>query len=190
MLPLLRHRQKSRAISDQHSRRRHTCKWRDVILFQFENNVRNLTKFWCERSLRKLWSIICIIAVCEHLQQHHARICMCVNCRAVCDYVSMFRVHLKHRRLDGLLNHLFRRRSRKTSSGASLAFLMGIDRWPVNSPHKGPVTQKMFPFDDVIIRISQDGGTCFSLLSDNLGTKMSKSNVTLLLWQHILIWKI
>ena len=27
----------------------------------------------------------------------------------------------------------------------------GIHRWPVNSPHKGPVTWKMFPFDDVII---------------------------------------
>ena len=23
--------------------------------------------------------------------------------------------------------------------------------WPVNSPHKGPVTRKMFPFDDVIM---------------------------------------
>ena len=27
----------------------------------------------------------------------------------------------------------------------------GIHRWPVNSPHKGPVTRKMFPFDDVIM---------------------------------------
>ena len=26
-----------------------------------------------------------------------------------------------------------------------------IHRWPVNSPHKWPVTRKMFPFDDVII---------------------------------------
>ena len=25
----------------------------------------------------------------------------------------------------------------------------GIHRWPVNSPHKWPVTRKMFPFDDV-----------------------------------------
>ena len=36
-------------------------------------------------------------------------------------------------------------------SPASLAFVWGIHRWPVNSPHKGPVTRKMFPFDDVII---------------------------------------
>ena len=36
-------------------------------------------------------------------------------------------------------------------SSASLAFVRGIPRWPVNSPHKGPVTRKMFPFDDVIM---------------------------------------
>ena len=34
----------------------------------------------------------------------------------------------------------------------SLAFVRGIHRWPVNSPYKGPVTCKMFPFDDVIMR--------------------------------------
>ena len=36
-------------------------------------------------------------------------------------------------------------------SSASLAFVRGICRWPVNSPHKGPVTRKMFLFDDVIM---------------------------------------
>ena len=36
-------------------------------------------------------------------------------------------------------------------SSASLAFMRGIHRWPVNSPHKGPVTRKRFPLDDVII---------------------------------------
>ena len=40
---------------------------------------------------------------------------------------------------------------RKHQSSASLAFVWGIHRWPVNSPHKWPVTRKMFPFDDVII---------------------------------------
>ena len=39
----------------------------------------------------------------------------------------------------------------KHQSSASLAFVRGIHRWPVNSPHKWPVTRKMFPFDDVII---------------------------------------
>ena len=40
---------------------------------------------------------------------------------------------------------------RKQQSSASLAFVWGIHRWPVNSTHKGPVTRKMFPFDDVIM---------------------------------------
>ena len=40
---------------------------------------------------------------------------------------------------------------RKHHSSASLAFVRGIHRSPVNSPHKGPVTLKMFPFDDVIM---------------------------------------
>ena len=40
---------------------------------------------------------------------------------------------------------------RKHQSSASLAFVRGIHRRPVNSPHKWPVTRKMFPFDDVII---------------------------------------
>ena len=42
---------------------------------------------------------------------------------------------------------------RKHQSSASLAFVWGIYLWPgpVNSQHKGPVTRKMFPFDDVIM---------------------------------------
>ena len=43
---------------------------------------------------------------------------------------------------------------RKHQSSASLAFVWGIHRWPVNSPHKWPVTRKMFPFDDVIVSFS------------------------------------
>ena len=40
---------------------------------------------------------------------------------------------------------------RKHQSSASLDFVREIHRWPVNSPHKGPVTRKMSPFDDVIM---------------------------------------
>ena len=39
----------------------------------------------------------------------------------------------------------------KHQSFASLAFAGRIHRWPVDSPHKGPVMRKMFPFDDVIM---------------------------------------
>ena len=36
-------------------------------------------------------------------------------------------------------------------SSASLNFVRGIHRGPVNSPDKWPVTRKMFPFDDVMM---------------------------------------
>ena len=42
---------------------------------------------------------------------------------------------------------------RKNQSSASLALVRGIHRWPLDSPHKGPVTRKVFPFDDVIINL-------------------------------------
>ena len=35
----------------------------------------------------------------------------------------------------------------------SLVFVRGIHQWSVDSPHKGPVTQQMFPFDDVIMML-------------------------------------
>ena len=41
---------------------------------------------------------------------------------------------------------------RKHQGSASLAFVQGIHRGPVNSWHKWPVTRKMFPFDDVIMQ--------------------------------------
>ena len=56
---------------------------------------------------------------------------------------------------------------RKHQSSASLAFVWGIHRWPVNSPHKGPVTRKMFPFHDVIM--------CTSLSLDELPCKCQTS---------------
>ena len=40
---------------------------------------------------------------------------------------------------------------REHQSSASMAFVRGIPRGPVNSSHKGPVTRKMFPFGDVIM---------------------------------------
>ena len=49
-----------------------------------------------------------------------------------------------------LLKRLFGRRSKKTSK-LRVTFVRGIHRRPANSPHKWPVTRKMFPFDYVIM---------------------------------------
>ena len=90
-----------------------------------------------------------------------------------------------HQPHDCLLNRLFMRRSKKRSkfrvtglcagnSPVTVAWRQTLEttrffkglRWPVNSPHKWPVTRKMFPFDDVIMWLgSGDKNTicsCFS----------------------------
>ena len=73
---------------------------------------------------------------------------------------EVYTSHWRHNEHDGVSNHqphdclhncLFRRRSKKRSKLRVTGLLRGIHRWPVNSPHKRPVTQKMFPFDDVIM---------------------------------------
>ena len=51
-----------------------------------------------------------------------------------------------------LLNRLFGRLSKKYQNSTSLPFVRGIHRRQVDSPHEGPVTRRMFPFDNVIIR--------------------------------------
>ena len=66
----------------------------------------------------------------------------------------------RHNGRDGVSNHQPHDSTvysgadhRKHQSSASLVFVRGIHRWAVNSPHKWPVTRKMFPFDDVIMNI-------------------------------------
>ena len=56
-----------------------------------------------------------------------------------------------HQPNDYLLNRLFRRRSKKTSKLRVTGLCVENSPGPVNSPHKGTVTRKMFPFDDVIM---------------------------------------
>ena len=74
--------------------------------------------------------------------------------------VEWFPLHWRHNDHDGvpnhqshgcLLNRLFRLRSKKTSKLRVTGLCVGNSPGPVNSPHKGPVTRKMFPFDDVIM---------------------------------------
>ena len=57
-----------------------------------------------------------------------------------------------HQPSDCLLNRLFRRESKKTSKLRATGLCEGNHRLRVNSPHKGLVTRKIFPFDDVIMR--------------------------------------
>ena len=67
---------------------------------------------------------------------------------------------------------------RKHQSFASLAFVMGIHRWPVYSPQKGPVARKMFSFDDVIMLYFTGSRQCWecSYHVDRLNTLRPRQN--------------
>ena len=56
-----------------------------------------------------------------------------------------------HQPHDCLLNRLFKRRSEKTSKLRVTGLCAMNSPGTVNSPHKWPVSRKMFPFDDVIM---------------------------------------
>ena len=60
-----------------------------------------------------------------------------------------------HQPHDCLLNRLFRRRSKKTSKLRVTGLCAGNS--PGNSLHKWPVTRKICPYDDVIMRVCQRG---------------------------------
>ena len=68
---------------------------------------------------------------------------------------------------------------RKHQSSASLAFVQGIHREPVNSPHKWPVTRKMFPFDDVIMKTNGKYGIYTMTQTRDCGHALKLMNETM-----------
>ena len=102
-----------------------------------------------DRKLSSTAYILPIYKLCLHSIFHHFRHCD--------GSVKRMNISVSHNGHDGVSNHqphhcllsrLFRSRSKKTSK------LRVTGRWPVNSPHKWPVTRKMFPFDDVIMNFA------------------------------------
>ena len=77
-----------------------------------------------------------------------------------------------------LLNPLFGCRSKKTSKLRVTGLCAGNSPGPMNSPHKWPVTRKMFPFDDVIMRNS-----CFMGISHELGKRDTEYFARHLKWK-------
>ena len=75
---------------------------------------------------------------------------------------------------------------RKHQISASLAFVRGIHRWPVNSPCKWPVTLKMFPFDDVIMTkrwISREMSPCHEYRQRTPSGRLHQFHIWVLLCQ-------
>ena len=73
---------------------------------------------------------------------------------------------------------------RKHISSASLTFVRGIHRWPVNSPHKGTLTWKMFTFDDVIIMKTHESASWIPLCTHFITISKYSLNTTCHLWHH------
>ena len=74
---------------------------------------------------------------------------------------------------------------RKHQSSASLAIVWGNHRWPVNSPHKWPVTLKMFQFDDAIM----DKKIHVNSLHKGLVTrKMCTFDDVIMVWNNQVTW--
>ena len=78
-----------------------------------------------------------------------------------CAHSGGITLQWRHNGCDGIPNHqphgcllkcLFGRRSKETSKLRVTGLCAGSHRWSVNCPHRWPLTQKMFPFDDIIMR--------------------------------------
>ena len=58
-----------------------------------------------------------------------------------------------HRSHNCLFNSLWGPTSKKHQSPHYWPFVRGIQQWPVNVSHKGPIARKKIPFDDVIMNL-------------------------------------
>ena len=96
------------------------------------------------------------VTVTEHIiwNMHTVRDSSCFITKPISHYddVIMGSIASQITSLTIVYSIVYSADKRKHQSSASLAFVWGIHRGPVNSPHKWPVTRKMFPFDDVIMR--------------------------------------
>ena len=83
-----------------------------------------------------------------------------------------------------LLDRLFRRRSKKTSKPHVTGLCVGNSPGPVNSPHKWPVTRKMFPFDDVIMCSAPSHASLFTPVETHWNQNSDLSRYAALIWLH------
>ena len=126
------------------------------------NNLHNKRVIWtpCSTATKQHQNSP-FLALCEGI--HLWYIC---NCQSVCDIMCCMYVLLCSHYNDIIMDTMASQITsltivystvyldadqRKHQSSTSLAFVRGIHWGLVNSPHKWPVTRKMFPFDDIIV---------------------------------------
>ena len=109
--------------------------------------------------IQKMWEIIHLNPLRMYLQPNKPKQRNPMN---IFDRICCYTLHWRHNGRDCvsnhqphdcLLNRLFRHRSNKTSKLRVTCLCVGKSPGPMNSPHKWPVTRKMFPFDDVIHKV-------------------------------------
>ena len=117
----------------------------------------------CQRGLIMVCSVKhkdCQYRIYPKNYAHKSLCCFCCRMALVVFIHIHIPLHWRHNEHNGvsnhqphgcLLNRLIKRRSKKTSKLRVTGLCVGNSPGPVNSPHKGPVTRKMFPFDDVIM---------------------------------------
>ena len=110
---------------------------------EFYWSLLGITAWWCQRITN--WTTVDEVKPCRMASLRHTD-------WMYCDDVIMSATASQITSLTTVYSTVFSSADqRKHQNSASLVFVRGIHPWPVNSPHKGSVTRKMFPFDDVIM---------------------------------------
>ena len=78
---------------------------------------------------------------------------LCVSCLQWINLAEKSNVAVSIVRLGYLFHHFFRRRSKKTSKFRVTGFCEGHSPVTDEFPAQRPVTRKLFPFDDVIMKV-------------------------------------
>ena len=139
----------------------HKGQWRGVLMF-------SLICVWINGWVnnREAGDLRCHRGHCNALRTYNALMCWLwleIEWTVQANRLWEVTLHWRHNGHDGVSNHqphgcllncLFRRGSKKTPKLRVTGLCVGKSPGPVNSPHKGPVTRKMFPFDNVIMELA------------------------------------
>ena len=120
---------------------------------QYTHLCNKYSEFNTNTKIHYVLSIMCL------QMAWHQMGCQCIGSHKVTNSPLRWRHNERdgvsnHQPHDCLLNRLFGHRSKETSKLSVTGLCAGNSPGPVNSPHKGPVTRKMFPFDDVIMLVN------------------------------------
>ena len=187
LIKMNRQKQNKKHFEINYNQRNHNKKWiwhqPDVLWCHTWGEVLFLSLIFTEV---RNWNMICkdLSQKLKLSQKQH--LTPVVRFQGVC--VLLWR----HNERDGVSNHQphecllnckFRHRSKKTSELRVTGVCAGNS--PVNSPYKGPVTRKMFPFVDVM------GGADFVMNKLTSGTDLldgSEGPFSLTFFWHYLNW--